>query len=941
MEYRQIPEHVRRYIPVSGKEYEDSPHSVREILYDMALREHIDKALLYNQEHEHEYVSVDMNFVWEGGYHEKQIGVHPFIEYAYRGHTESPLIITNENANDFAAKIDQIVHDASPGETWSNYQVTLATSHGYINSSAGSLLSAIIKRSETYEDNAIEVHDVVARYTSSEHRKDLIRTLMLDVSAGCGEGMSISLDRGYWLLDWMPSRSLCVVNCFVVWQYYSTRRIGDLIAPKAFRQIRNNTLDKIPRTKGNVSISKIQAAYVHDHDVLFDTQQLHRITPEDTMNRCLYYYRNGHMYLLAHESYLATIIHELRNRASKTHLHKIRPKKPVLSHTTDVHVMDIESYRRPISDQAKCHEPLIVGHLYNDVFTSFVGDDCMLKYMDWLKQLNSDIVVWAHNGGKYDFHLLFDAARRYCDTTRTHPIEILDVEGRYIEVVVHFSSGRKVVFRDSCALIPGALNKIAKDFGLEGKLPDIDIVNVTREDLLTNPLYAKYNQQDCVVLRNVLQTYQTLSIDMYQTDPLHHPSASSFGKRIFYSKYYRTAQYPLYGLPRDVHAYINRSYGGGRCEVFRRGHLHGKFHYYDINSSYPYAGTFPLPYDKPIRHARLTRINSSGIDNFLSLHSGFYRVKVLKNGCGQPLHGVMHEGKYIFPHFNAKSSYITCFSEELRYGLSLGYEYQLIDGYEFKLARWGNAFFSDIYERKLQAERDGNGALRYVHKITGNSSYGFFGYNKYDRNITRVYGRNMLEHVGCLHFNGKCEYYAYPNEVIVSYEKTDVLLEDVNVAVASAITSYGRIHLHRLITSVENAGGKILYCDTDSLITDLCIEDVPSLTHLLGDQLGQLKNECNEIITEIVIVSCKLYGYRTQSGKTETHAKGVKNAAFDDLVSMLNATQSFEVWSMMTGRMKKAKGDLHVYDTTLTKKLSGTYTKRQVLDNGETVTIVY
>lgn len=195
----------------------------------------------------------------------------------------------------------------------------------------------------------------------------------------------------------------------------------------------------------------------------------------------------------------------------------------------------------------------------------------------------------------------------------------------------------------------------------------------------------------------------------------------------------------------------------------------------------------------------------------------------------------------------------------------------------------------------------------------------------------------MLDHVGCLEYNGKSTFSSYDN-TLVSYETRDILLDDVNIAVASAITSYARMHLHSLISSVEEKGGKVLYCDTDSLITSLCMEE--TLPELLGSKLGQLKNECPEGIEESVFVSCKLYGYKTRKDEC-THAKGIKNVCFDDLVKLLSTPQSFDVWSMVTGRMKKAKGDLDVYDTTITKELSGTYTKRQVLDNGETLAITY
>jgi hypothetical protein len=341
----------------------------------------------------------------------------------------------------------------------------------------------------------------------------------------------------------------------------------------------------------------------------------------------------------------------------------------------------------------------------------------------------------------------------------------------------------------------------------------------------------------------------------------------------------------------------------------------------------------------------------------------------------------MHEGKYIFPKFDSNSPSIVLFSEEIKYGLSLKWDYQLLQGYEFKLGRWGKDFFERMYEEKLKAKKDDNKALEYAYKITANSSYGFFGYDKYDRHVTKVYGKHMIEHVKCLEYNAKASFHEFDDEILV-YENTNVLLEDVNIAVASAITSYGRIHLHKLMNAVEQNNGTVYYVDTDSLITDLKLEEIPSLKHLIGDKLGQLKSELkpDDVITKAVFVSCKLYGFETLKGKVEAHAKGVRNkeldvtvkkelelklkkeliskkeldlkvkkeldlivkkALFNDLVNMMSETVTFEVSSMFIGRTTKTKGDLNVYDKKVAKKLSGTYSKRIVLETGQTIELMY
>lgn len=77
-----------------------------------------------------------------------------------------------------------------------------------------------------------------------------------------------------------------------------------------------------------------------------------------------------------------------------------------------------------------------------------------------------------------------------------------------------------------------------------------------------------------------------------------------------------------------------------------------------------------------------------------------------------------------------------------------------------------------------------------------------------------------------------------------------------NVAIASAITAYARIHMHQYINN------NTLYCDTDSIITSQ-----PLPNHLIGKELGQMKNELegmavNGQITRGIFLGLKNYGYQ-------------------------------------------------------------------------------
>jgi hypothetical protein len=63
-----------------------------------------------------------------------------------------------------------------------------------------------------------------------------------------------------------------------------------------------------------------------------------------------------------------------------------------------------------------------------------------------------------------------------------------------------------------------------------------------------------------------------------------------------------------------------------------------------------------------------------------------------------------------------------------------------------------------------------------------------------------------------------------------------------NVAIAAAVTGYARIHMIKIKVLCSELGIKILYSDTDSLITN---KPLPS--NLIGKNLGELKDESNKL----------------------------------------------------------------------------------------------
>ena len=85
----------------------------------------------------------------------------------------------------------------------------------------------------------------------------------------------------------------------------------------------------------------------------------------------------------------------------------------------------------------------------------------------------------------------------------------------------------------------------------------------------------------------------------------------------------------------------------------------------------------------------------------------------------------------------------------------------------------------------------------------------------------------------------------------------DLDVKDFNVGVAASISSYARLKLHKLLTSIRKAGGEIYYCDTDSVICNINLNDYPEIKKQFqwdgnGVELGSLKNEADDYMEKLV-----------------------------------------------------------------------------------------
>jgi hypothetical protein len=264
---------------------------------------------------------------------------------------------------------------------------------------------------------------------------------------------------------------------------------------------------------------------------------------------------------------------------------------------------------------------------------------------------------------------------------------------------------------------------------------------------------------------------------------------------------------------------------------------------------------------------------------------------------------------------------MTLFSEEIRKGIALDiYEYQVLDGYAFDRAPILAKFFKKGFTEKARAAAEDMPALSQAHKIVINSGYGFWGIRTENRDAVVCINKDGIAELDIYEDSGRLKHVGYIGEYIMARVEKDLPVEDFNVSIAAAITSYARMKLYSAITAIQAKGHRVFYCDTDSIMTDCRLSDYTDLmTEFMwdgcGDALGALKNEADGKVKKAL----KAAGLSLTVEEVRVREGGMIH--FDSLV--LNGSKFYCIQKSLPELaapmvISKAKGFKAARDSTLT-----------------------
>lgn len=289
------------------------------------------------------------------------------------------------------------------------------------------------------------------------------------------------------------------------------------------------------------------------------------------------------------------------------------------------------------------------------------------------------------------------------------------------------------------------------------------------------------------------------------------------------------------------------SYYGGRTEAFSIGAFKAAKSI-DAASMFPWAMVseeLPLPWGAYSRSKILDPM-------------GFYYASVSYYG-DIPCLPFRSENGLIYPIGNFKGWYT---GEELIYAETQGYDIKIRKGYTFleKSAPF-NDYVSDMFVRKNKSR----GPKRLGYKLLLNSLYG-----KFSQRGEKIEAMQLEEFAQLK--NQPEDFRIWNGIAIFKVEGTPPIWG--NCVWPAFVTARARIRLHKELRKVYDKGGRILYCDTDSII-------YLGAHSLLYPQKVNRPGEFEQrgYYKKVIIAGKKEYGFLLENGKWDVRIKGVPSVA--------------------------------------------------------------
>lgn len=507
---------------------------------------------------------------------------------------------------------------------------------------------------------------------------------------------------------------------------------------------------------------------------------------------------------------------------------------------------------------------------------------------------------WAHNGGKFDALILLEAA-----ANANWRVEANVTKAGRITSAKFFppTDGPPVVVFDSYAVIQASLKKALESFQCKtAKLfteedYSKDVRTWERERLKAG-VYA-----DCAGVLELLDKVET-----------HAKQWNGALKGTFSStaltciKGNLDESLPSHEGIQAINEICREAFYGGRVEVFH--HMpSADLCEWDVNSSYPYSMTLPLPWECQEREEH-AHIEGEGVT---------YASVNVPHDMRIPVLPFRDKADGVFFPTGEWDAWFT--NNELRYAATCGVEIRPRETITYSQKRPFADFVSRVYATKQTA----TGAVREFSKTVLNGGYGKFAQapEVETLHIAPTPEEGLRERF----FNGGKRPHPSDDRFYTVARKR--WPKHTHFALAAYITAYSRITLHQ---GLINAKG-LAYSDTDSVHAESFVAAFE------GTALGQWKKDKEAFVGRYF--APKIYTLKGP-GIEIYHAKGFHwhsqpKTANEEIFEAIITGQKVAQGGIRGARGQIRSGDNKMEHRTLLKQWKGVSNKRRSRKDGTTV----
>lgn len=581
------------------------------------------------------------------------------------------------------------------------------------------------------------------------------------------------------------------------------------------------------------------------------------------------------------------------------------------------------------------------------------------QFMRWLTGTNAYCGHWnyGHNAGNFDTLYIVRWVWEHADE---FTMEVVPLQSSILMLEVRSKEhpNKRWTFLDSFRLMPAKLDKLGKAFGIGGKtekkhadgstVDEDDSKEVERfyAELHKNPLRYEYLKRDCVLLYDCRNRFGQMILDMGGEVGVTAPSTAmvTFRRSFLKREHRNTTPRIILGsrhtlddaiptnrhfpkckdeeCPGCLHAFVREGYYGGRVEVYREEWTGpGLLTLLDVNSMYPAAMLEPMPVE--FANEQEWKVSQYGQAREQGL-AGFIDCTVeIPDGCYLPPLPYRTESKLVFPCGKFRGVWASVELENVQ--RSGGRIVEVHRSIWFKCERVLASYVRHFYAYRDKSRPDYDEAFDMVAKLLLNSLYGKFGMNeKREKLWFFPTDEDFADHRLTPLEDAMHGAFTEPVETQQPY---------VVPHIAAWVTAIARSRLWGMMRDILDKDGRVWYCDTDSIVTDL---DYPSST-----ALGELKQVCK--IERALFAAPKLYFLRQPSGEEYVKAKGFGGGfgagklTEDDFMRVVKAREK-----LTTRRMTKLRegmnspGERFPRMKHIEKGIHGTDEKRFHLSDGNT-----